>query len=56
MPESTHELLKRKGTRINVVNDYNGCFRAFYHAECFAFNTSYFAMFYIGFIEIFLAP
>ena len=55
-PESPHQLVKRKSKRINVVNDYNGCFRAFYQTECFAFNKSYFSVFWMRFIEIFSAP
>ena len=39
LPESPHQLVKRKSKRINVVSDYNGCFRVFYQADRFAFNT-----------------
>ena len=56
LPESPHQLVKRKSTPINVVNDYNDCFGGFYEAEYFAFNTSYFSVFWMRFTEIFLAP
>ena len=56
LPESPHQLVKRKSTPINVVNYYNDCFGRFYEAEYFVFNTSYFSLFCMGFIEIFLAP
>ena len=48
--------MKRKSNLINVVNDYNNCFGRFYEAEYFAFNTSYFSVFCMDFIEISLAP